>query len=130
MTRAILRRLGRRSLPQTAGTLRIAALDEPVEVVRDRFGIPHIYARGRLDLARAQGFVHAQDRLWQMESIRRFAFGRLAEVAGARALEIDRLTRRLRLRPSAERDAAACDAEAQAIIRAYCEGVNAFLARG
>ena len=130
MTAPILRRLARRSLPRVEGRLTLAALERPVEVIRDRFGIPHIYAYGRLDLARAQGYVHAQDRLWQMESVRRFAFGRLSEVAGARTLELDRLARRLRLRWSAERDAEACDAATTALVSAYCEGVNAFLARG
>src|SRR6185369_15856948 len=68
------------------------------EVIRDVHGIPHIYARGRRDLARAMGYVHAQDRLAQMEGLRRFAFGRLAELVGMRALELDRTARRLRLR--------------------------------
>jgi penicillin G amidase len=123
-------RLARRSLPQTEGRLPLPTLEAPVEVVRDRFGIPHVYARGRADLARAQGYVHAQDRLFQMETIRRFAFGRLSEIAGRRTLELDRLARRMRLRWAAEQDAAACDPEATALVEAYCEGVNAFLARG
>ena len=126
----LLRRLARRSLPKTDGTLRLSCLESPVEVVRDRFGIPHIYASSRHDLARAQGYVHAQDRLFQMESLRRFAFGRLSELAGSRTLELDRLARRLRLRWAAEQDAAVCDPEASALVEAYCEGVNAFLAHG
>ena len=130
MKGAILRRLARRSLPQLDGELRLPCLEAPVEVVRDRFGIPHVYAGSRRDLVRAQGFVHAQDRLWQMESLRRFAFGRLAELAGRRALELDRLARRMRLRWAAERDAEACDPEAAGLSQAYCDGVNAFLAHG
>jgi penicillin G amidase len=130
MTAALLRRLARRSLPRTSGTIRLACLEAPVEVIRDRFGIPHIYARSRRDLARAQGYVHAQDRLFQMETLRRLAFGRLSELAGARTLELDRLTRRLRLRWSAEQDAAACDDETAAIVSAYCDGVNEFVRRG
>jgi penicillin G amidase len=126
----VLRRLARRSLPQTEGTAALPCLEAPVEVVRDRFGIPHIFGRTRRDVARAQGYVHAQDRLFQMESLRRFAFGRLAELVGSRALEVDRVARRMRLRWAAERDAAACDAEVTAIAEAYCEGVNAFLAHG
>ena len=126
----MLRRLARRSLPQVDGRLRLACLDEPVEVVRDRYGILHVYARSRLDLVRAQGYVHAQDRLFQMEGIRRFAWGRLSELAGPRTLELDRAARRLRLRWAAERDHEACDPEAAALLEAYCEGVNAFLARG
>jgi penicillin G amidase len=130
MRLAALRRLARRSLPQTGGTIRLACLDAPVEVIRDRFGIPHVYAGGRLDLARAQGYVHAQDRLFQMETLRRFAFGRLSELAGRRTLELDRTARRLLLRQTAERNAAACDPETHAVVEAYCEGVNAFLAHG
>ncbi len=130
MTSAALRRLARRSLPQTEGEIRLDRLDAPVEVVRDRHGIPHVYAGSRLDLVRAQGYVHAQDRLFQMESLRRYAFGRLAELAGRRALELDRTARRLLLRQAAERDAAACDDRTRALVEAYCEGVNAFLAHG
>ncbi|MDQ4082419.1 MAG: penicillin acylase family protein [Actinomycetota bacterium] len=126
----LLRRLARRSLPRTDGRTRLACLEAPVEVVRDRFGIPHIYASSRLDLARAQGYVHAQDRLFQMETIRRFAFGRLSEIAGARTLDLDRLARRLRLRVAAERDAAGCDEATSALVAAYCEGVNEYLADG
>ena len=126
----MLARFVRRSLPQTEGAAVLSCLDAPVEVVRDRYGIPHIFARTRPDAARAQGFVHAQDRLFQMESLRRFAFGRLAELVGSRALEVDRVARRMRLRWAAERDAAACDAGVAAVVEAYCEGVNAFLERG
>lgn len=126
----MLRALARRSLPRTDGALRLPGLEAPVEVIRDVHGIPHLYARGRRDLARAMGFVHAQDRLAQMEGIRRFAFGRLAELAGPRALDLDRGARRLRLRWAAEQDEAACDPETSAIAAAYCEGVNAFLATG
>ena len=126
----VLRRLARRSLPQVDGRLSLDSLEAPVEVIRDRYGIPHIYAGSRRDLARAQGYVHGQDRLFQMELTRRFAFGRLAEIAGGRALEIDRVARRLRLRWSAERDADACDDETREIVEAYCEGVNAAIARG
>ncbi|MBD0290003.1 MAG: penicillin acylase family protein [Thermoleophilia bacterium] len=122
--------LARRSLPRTRGRLALACLDEPVEILRDRWGIPHIYGRSRADVARAQGFVHAQDRLFQMEMIRRFAFGRLSEVVGGRALELDRTARRLRLRWSAERDARACDPATASVAEAYCQGVNAFLVSG
>ena len=126
----LVRRLARRSLPKTNGRVRLACLERPVEVVRDRFGIPHIYASSRRDLVRAQGYVHAQDRLFQMELLRRFAFGRLSELAGTRTLDLDRLVRRLRLRWSAEREAAACDGETAALLEAYCEGVNEFIAHG
>src|SRR6185503_12542397 len=80
----------RRPLPQLAGELRLRGLNAPVEIVRDRWGIPHISAREPLDAYFGQGFCHAQDRLWQMELTRRLAAGRLAEVLGAGALDIDR----------------------------------------
>jgi penicillin amidase len=128
MNRAAVRRLARRSLPKTNGTIRLRRLGAPVEVIRDRYGIPHIYASSRRDLVRAQGYVHAQDRLFQMEVVRRFAFGRLSELAGARTLDLDRLVRRMRLRWMAEREAAACDPETGALLDAYCEGVNDFIA--
>jgi len=126
----VLRRLARRSLPRVEGRLALACLDGPVEVIRDRYGIPHVYAGSRLDLVRAQGYVHAQDRLFQMEGLRRLAWGRLSELAGPRTLELDRAARRLRLRWAAERDTAACDPETAALAEAYCQGVNAFLADG
>jgi penicillin amidase len=99
-------------------------------VVRDRFAVPHIYASNRRDLARAQGYVHAQDRLLQMELVRRVAFGRLSELAGARTLELDRLVRKMRLRWMAEREADACDAATGELLDAYCQGVNEFLSLG
>ena len=127
---ASLRSAARRAVPRTEGTIELACLAEPVEVLRDRHGIPHLYARSAEDLARAHGYVHAQDRLFQMEMLRRLAFGRLSEVAGKRTLELDRLARRLRLRWSAEREADAMDAGTARLVAAYCEGVNEFIATG
>src|SRR6266545_5800163 len=72
----------RRPLPQLDGELRVKGLSAPVEIVRDRWGVPHISAREPLDAFFGQGFCHAQDRLWQMELTRRLASGRLAEVFG------------------------------------------------
>src|SRR5512143_2042469 len=85
--------LGRRRLPQTNGELKLPGLSAPVEVLRDRWGIPHIYAANSHDLFFAHGFVHAQDRLSQMELNRRAAAGRLSELVGAAALDTDRATR-------------------------------------
>ena len=91
----------RRPLPQLDGELRVTGLNGPVEIVRDRWGIPHISAREPLDAFFGQGFCHAQDRLWQMELSRRVASGRLAEVFGKDALDIDRFQRRLGLHRAA-----------------------------
>ena len=117
----------RRGLPQTAGQVRLHALDGSVEIVRDRWGVPHVFAANLHDLYFAQGFCHAQDRLWQMEFNRRLASGRLSEVLGSRALGIDRLMRRIGLHRSAERDVATADADTRALYDAYVAGVNAFL---
>src|SRR5512136_1735088 len=94
--------LGRRRLPQTNGELKLPGLAAPVEVLRDRWGIPHIYAATFHDLFFAQGFVHAQDRLWQMELNRRMASGRLSELFGTLALETDRAARTFGFRRLAE----------------------------
>ncbi|MEZ4616178.1 MAG: penicillin acylase family protein [Caldilineaceae bacterium] len=84
-----------RSNPQLDGTVTIKGFGAPVEILRDKHGIPHIYAQNRADLFRAQGFVHAQDRRWQMEQNRRIAQGRLAEVYGEAALDAATLAARL-----------------------------------
>src|SRR3972149_12287452 len=69
-------------LPVTSGELSVRGLGGPVEVLRDRYGVPHVYAERLTDLVFAQGFVTAQDRLWQMDLLRRAAAGRLAEILG------------------------------------------------
>ncbi|HSA89249.1 MAG TPA: penicillin acylase family protein [Burkholderiales bacterium] len=113
----------------TRGELALAGLDAQAEVLRDRHGIPHIYAASLEDAHFALGFVHAQDRLWQMEMNRRIGSGRLAEILGPRALEADRFMRTLGLRRVAEANLAHYDAETRRLLDAYAAGVNAFLAR-
>lgn len=110
-------------------TLEVPGLSAPVEVFRDRWGIPHIYARTDLDLFLAQGYVHAQDRLWQMELQRRLGHGRLAEVFGERALEADRFLRVLGFGRVARREAAQLDGPTRAAVEAYTRGVTAWIAR-
>lgn len=117
----------RRAFPQVSGTVRVEGLGQPVEVVRDRWGIPHIYARNELDLFFAQGYVHAQDRLWQMEMYRRTAAGRLSEVFGERTLSTDRFLRTLGLRHAAELEWDLLSEDTRTSFRAYSAGVNAFL---
>lgn len=118
----------RSSLPPTAGRLTVAGLQAPVEVIRDRWGIPHIYAQTEEDAFFAEGYVHAQDRLWQMELGRRAARGTLAEVLGSSALPGDRLARTLGFARAAEAEWAQMDAEGRAALEAYSRGVNAYLA--
>jgi len=117
----------RRPLPQLDGELRLKGLSAPVEIVRDRWGIPHISAREVLDAVFAQGYCHAQDRLWQMELTRRLASGRLAEVFGPAALDVDRFQRRLGLHRAAQAEWDTADASLRDTLGAYAAGVNACL---
>ncbi|MGI9145080.1 MAG: penicillin acylase family protein [Chloroflexota bacterium] len=121
------RYLLRRPLPQLDGEVRVAGLHARVEIVRDRWGIPHISARDPLEAFFGQGFCHAQDRLWQMELARRFASGRLAEVFGKDALDMDRFLRRLGLHRAAQKDWQAASPSLRDILGAYASGVNACL---
>jgi penicillin amidase len=121
----------RRSLPQTQGMIRLVGLKNQVEVIRDRWGVPHIYADSAEDLFFAQGYVHAQDRLWQMELQRRAGSGRLSEITGEATLEIDRFFRVIGLNRAAQAEAiriAAVDGETQRVLESYVAGVNAYLA--
>lgn len=113
------------TLPRTAGTLWLVGPGAEIEIVRDRHGIPHIEAKSVTDAYFALGFVHAQDRLWQMEVQRRIASGRLSEVFGARALDFDRTMRTLGLRRHAEASLAHLSPQARAALEAYAAGVNA-----
>ncbi len=91
--RIVSRILLRKGWPRTNGRIAGLELESEVEVARDQWGIPHISARGMHDLLFAQGFVHAQDRLWQMETLRRISLGRLSEIAGERAVPLDWFSR-------------------------------------
>ncbi len=108
--------------------LRIAGLDGPIEVLRDGLGVPHCQAVSEHDAFFAQGFVHAADRLWQMDYDRRRAVGRSAEILGPSAVAADTLYRRLDLAGSARRDLAGLSVAARDMLIAYTAGVNALLA--
>jgi penicillin amidase len=118
----------RQSLPEEVGEVRLAGLAKPVEVLRDAYGVPHISAQSFADAVYALGYVHAQDRLWQMEVNRRTAAGRLAEVLGEGALEADRFLRTIGIRRAAEANVGKLDAETRSLLESYAAGVNAFLA--
>jgi penicillin amidase len=120
--------LARAALAPVEGVVAVAGLRDTVEVLRDPWGVPHIYARSVEDLFFAQGFVAAQDRLWQMEMWRRAAEGRLAEVAGPAAVERDRLARLLRYRGDPEAEWASYHPDARRIVGAFVRGVNAYMA--
>jgi penicillin amidase len=117
----------RSSLPSVAGKLRLAGLTEQVEIIRDANGVPHIFAASADDAFFALGFVHAQDRLAQMELMRLTALGRLAEVVGEPALDSDRFMRTLGFKDQVERDMAALSPAARTTLEAYARGVNAYL---
>lgn len=108
---------------------RIAGLTAPVSVTFDQFGIPRIHAATATDGAAALGWVHARDRLFQMDLMRRAASGQISELAGARALPLDRMMRVLGLRVRAEADLAGLPAATRAMLDAYAAGVNAYVAQ-
>jgi penicillin amidase len=114
-------------LSQTSGTIRVAGLSRPVTVLRDPWGIPHIYAETQRDLFFAQGFVAAQDRLWQLEMWRRAGMGEMAEVLGPEALDRDRFARLLRYRGDLEAEYESYAPDAKEIIESFVRGVNAWI---
>lgn len=117
------------SQPQINGRIQLAGPAAAIDIVRDAEGIPHIYAKSAEDAYFALGFVHAQDRLWQLEMNRRIASGRMAEILGPKALNIDRFLRTIGVRRSAERTLAALSPETRADLDAYAKGINAYLAK-
>ncbi len=125
--KAALWPIGRMRLPQVKGSLSIQGLGAPVEILRDRWGVAHIYGRNASDVIFAQGFVHAQERLWQMEFTRRVVFGRLSEVLGEAALPADRAMRTLSLYETAQQEALNLKGELSSLLEAYCAGVNAWM---
>ena len=116
------------SLPQLDGVIREAGLRAPVRITRDARGVPTLTAANRLDLAYATGFVHAQDRYFQMDLARRHAAGELAELFGRVALAEDRSTRLFRFRKLAREVIAQATPEQRAVVEAYARGANAGLA--
>ena len=127
VARSVLTRMSRKRLPKTDGEIVLSGLLASVEIVRDQWGVPHIYAETIPDLFFAQGFVHAQDRLWQMELNRRTAQGQLSEVFGELALDTDRATRTFGFNRLGRKDWASAENELKDIIQAYTAGVNAFI---
>jgi penicillin amidase len=119
----------RNTVPQPSGRIVIPGLERPVEVVRDREGVPHIFAATLGDLYCALGFVHAQERLWQMELMRRSGQGRLSEVFGAETLGRDIFLRTLDLAGHAERSFMALSPQHKSLLESYARGVNAYLKR-
>ena len=119
--------VARSALPQLDGNLAVKGLSAPVKVTRDSHGVPAIEAATLEDLFLAQGYVTAQDRLWQMDIMRRFAAGELSEILGQDTLKIDREQRILGLRAAARKSLQAASARDRAYFDAYARGVNAFI---
>ena len=125
---ALLSFLVRKGMPAAPRRVQGLPLSEPVEVLRDRFGIPHVFAAGERDLMVAQGFLHAQERLWQMEALRRFASGRLAEIAGEAAADLDHFSRLAGFANLQSRALARLTPADRELFQGYADGANAYLA--
>ena len=119
--------VARRPFPKTDGSLTVAGLQGEVEVLRDAYGIPHIYASNEHDLFFAQGYIHAQDRFWQMDFSRHIGQGRLSELVGEATLDTDKFVRTLGWNRMATQTLAAADPEFVATLEAYSDGVNAYI---
>ena len=122
-----LSQLAKDRLAKIEGSIPIAGLHDAVEVLRDRWGIAHIYAKSVDDLFFAQGFVAAQDRLYQMEIWRRTGTGELAEVFGPDLVERDRIARLVRYRGDMEAEWRSYSPQAKQIATSFAQGVNAFI---
>ena len=118
----------RSSFPKINGEIRQGGLDGPVEIYRDDFGIPHIYASTSHDLFFAQGYVHAQDRFWQMDFWRHIGSARLSEMFGESQVDTDKFLRTMGWARVVEEELAVIDPVSLAILQNYAEGVNAYLA--
>ncbi len=122
-----LRHAMRAQLPQIEGDRHSLAVTTPVTVERDHQGVPHLSATSLDDLIAAQGYVAAQDRLWQMDILRRAAAGELAELFGSKLIEHDRAQRVMQFRPTAERLTASLTPQDRRLFEDYARGVNAYI---
>ncbi|MDE2461279.1 MAG: penicillin acylase family protein [Gammaproteobacteria bacterium] len=116
------------SAPQLDGTIKLAGLSAPVTVTRDNLGVPSVTAANRVDVARVIGYLHGQDRFFQMDLMRRLAAGELAALVGPGAVKFDERHRLFRLRAVAHKVVAQATSEERAEIQAYADGVNEGLA--
>ncbi len=123
----IIKEWSRAQLPKINGELYVQGLKEEVEIIRDELGVAHIYAKNKRDLIFAQGFTHAQDRLFQMELNRKVARGKLSEIVGIKGLDTDRIARTMGYERVAKQDWELFTDEEQQVIRDYCNGINAYL---
>jgi penicillin G amidase len=124
---AVAWRLVYRPLPQLDGSISLPGLQKEVTVERDNWGVSHIRAASLADAVEAQGYVMAQDRLWQLDLMRRASRGQLSEIVGPIALKTDKQFRTFGFSRAADRDFAATDKDSRALMEAYARGVNAFI---
>lgn len=117
----------RRAFPVHSGELTLPGLSAPVTVYRDTYGIPQLYARTPTDLFRAEGYVHAQDRFWEMDFRRHVTAGRVAELFGADAVATDAFLRTMGWRRVAEQELPLLSADVRSLLEAYAAGVNAWI---
>ncbi|MCC6301107.1 MAG: penicillin acylase family protein [Anaerolineales bacterium] len=117
-----------KSFPQIDGTIQLAGLDGPVDIYRDQMGVAHIYASTMHDLMFAEGYVHAQERFWQMDFYRHVGSGRTAEMFGAGSVETDMFLKTLGWERESQREYEEFSPEFKAILDAYASGVNAYIA--
>ncbi len=122
-----LRMFVMKGFPAYTGEINLPGVQESVHIYRDSYGIPHVYAQNSHDLYFAQGYVHAQDRLWQMETFRRMAQGQLAEIGGKPYVELDFFMRLLDAPRLVQDLTAQIKGPGEEMIHAYCEGVNAYI---
>ena len=116
-----------RSLPDYSKTVEFSHITEEIEIVRDTANVPHIFGKNDQDTLFALGYVHAQDRLWQMTMLRRTAQGRLSELFGAETLTVDMVVRRLGIYSASRASLSALRPDTMAKLEAYAKGVNARL---
>jgi len=117
----------RQAIPKASGSVKVPGLSQSVEIVRDEFGVAHIYAHTTEDLFFAQGYVHAQERFWQMEFERRTASGRLSEIFGESTLSTDKYLRHFGYHELTSQSYAMLDEEGRRVVDAYTAGVNAYI---
>jgi penicillin G amidase len=120
--------LTQRSFPHTSGEVKLSGVNFPVDIYRDGYGIPNIYAQTTHDLFFAQGYVHAQDRFWQMDFWRHIGSGRLSEMFGKSQLDTDTFLRTLGWARVVQQELNALSPDELALLQAYADGVNAYLA--
>lgn len=120
----------RQSLPQTSGTIQLPGLDGTIDIVRDSDSVPHIFAKSDHDAYFALGYVHAQDRMWQLEMNRRIGNGRMSELFGERTLAIDKFQRTLGYARVVRKSYEVLEEKSKLALNAYAEGVNAWIGEG